>query len=1268
MDATADSRDRARWRLAIDTGGTFTDCVGDSPDGRPVRCKVLSSAAMRCAVDMFESPTRLRVAASWTSVDDWAAGMRARRPGQPADAVEVTRFRCDLAHGRALIELAAPLARTLQAGDDLELAADLEAPVLAAHLATGTPVGDALPPIAMRLATTRTTNALLERKTAPVLFVTNSGLEDLLDIGDQRRPDIFAPDIVKPAPLHCATCGVEARLDSGGKTIRAPQAATLRARLAALLDGHPEIRAASVALLHALAEPAHELGVARLLRDLGIGEVCCSHEVPAGTRLLDRAQTATVDAGLSALLGRYIARIQEALGDGTLDLLTSAGGLAPAGGFRAKDSLLSGPAGGVAGAAAAATRAGFERCIAFDMGGTSTDVSRFDGEFDYRFTTVIDGQRVCTPCLRIETVASGGGSVCRAGRQRIEVGPQSAGATPGPASYGAGGPLALTDVHLLLGRIDPEAFAIPVDIEAAKSALRGVLADARLDASQAVGLLDGFLRVADQKMAAAIRSISGAEGYDPSAYALTSFGGAGGLHACRIAGLLGIRHVLFPADAGLLSAIGLASARREKIAERRLLEPLDDCAGRLPRVFDSLAGEARRGLQAESAAALDVHRRILEFRLAGQEATLTADWTPGREFAPLCAARYREVFGYSPGARRVECVSAKVVLRERASSAARESFAGDAGEPAATSEVVPAVANAPPWPVIRRADLAPGQRLRGRCLVQDAFSTLVVEDGWHAQVGSAGTLRLHRHRRSRRTPQRKARRTDGQAAALIESQLFANRLAGLVDEAGNQLERTAVSTNVKDRRDFSCALLDAGGRLVVNAPHIPVHLGALGPCVRRLMREIAFQPGDVIVTNHPAFGGSHLPDITVVTPFFIDDRQPAAFLASRAHHAELGGIAPGSMPPAATRLDQEGVIIAPLAVARAGASDFAALERLLAAPPHPSRSPADNLADIEAQIAANQRAASLLRTAAGDCTADELNRRFTRILEASARALVARLPPPGRCHAAEFLDDGTRIEVAVEIASGRMAFDFTGSSPRHPGNLNATAAIVNSALLYVLRLLVSEPLPLNEGLLDVVDVRLPRCFLDPGFDSEPLPAVAAGNTETSQRLVDTLMRALGLAACSQGTMNNLLFGNHAFGYYETIGGGAGASRNAHGADAVHSHMTNTAITDPEVLERRYPVRLREFAIRSGSGGRGHHHGGAGITREIEFLETCEVSLITQHRVQQPYGLDGGQPGQRGRQWLLGACGDQRELDPSASLSVHPGDRIRIETPGGGGWG
>ncbi len=1190
------------WSFFVDRGGTFTDCIGLAPDGALHTAKVLSSDAA------------------------------------PVEAIRQVLERCGA-------------------------------------IAPGAPI----PACSVEMGTTVATNALLERRGVRTLLVTDAGLGDVLEIGTQERPELFALEIRRPAPLHGRVLEVGGRVTREGRALDALDEAAARRELAAARAAGFE--AVAVARIHAFAHPAGEVALAALAREAGFDEVVASADAAREIGLLARGQTAVADAYLTPLLRGHARALEAALPGSRLRFMQSSGGLTDPERFRGPNALLSGPAGGVVGAARVAAAAGFRRAIGFDMGGTSTDVSLLvDGDVERAFETLVAGLRVKAPMLRIHTVAAGGGSLCRFDGFRFTVGPESAGADPGPLCYGlrrddgrpAAAELALTDVNLFLGRLQPDRFPFPLapePVEVAFRALTQRLRGAGHDlASEAVAA--GFVDVANASMAQAIQEVSVARGVDPRDCALVGFGGAGGQHVCAIARRLGIRDVLLHPLGGLLSAYGIGIADPSWDGQEDAGRvPL--AAGPLPAsvraAFDALEVRGRAALAAEGVATTPSVGRSLDLRYAGSETPLNVD-EPGdgdwpRAFAEVHAAR----FGYTREGRPVEIVTARVRVRAPGTRPALPAPRG----PAAPAPLRHARAWFPDdgWveaPVFAREELAPGADLAGPAVVIEDTGTVVIDPGFAGRVGDDGLLHLRDE-----TPHPAARPSAHSLARAdpIRLEVFGNRFMSIAEQMGAVLRNTAFSINIKERLDYSCAVFDAEGGLVANAPHIPVHLGAMGETVRSVRARFPeLAPGDVVCTNDPFAGGSHLPDVTVVAPVFSDgDAAPRFFVAARGHHADIGGVTPGSMPAASTRLDEEGVVLAPFLLVREGRFDEEGLRRRLSEAPHPARSPGDNLADLEAMVAATRAGERLLREMVAEQGRAAVETTMAQ-LQAAAAAKVAReigKLPDGEHRFEDRLDDGTPVCVTLGVDGERMRIDFAGTGPAAAGNLNAPPAVVRSAVLYVLRTLVAERIPLNGGCLAPVSIRVsPGSLLDP----PPGSAVVGGNVETSQRVVDVLLGALGRVAASQGTMNNVAFGTDRFGYYETLGGGAGAGQGFDGASAVHTHMTNTRITDPEVLEERYPVRLETFALRRGSGGAGRWRGGDGLVRCWRFLAPATVSLLTQRRRVAPWGVAGGSSGAPGRNALLRAGGVVEELGPQATVQVEAGDRLVVETPGGGGFG
>ena len=1222
------------WRISADTGGTFTDCFALDPLGDQVRCKVLSSGCLRARVVQTWAKG---VAVEGLGTFDsrvWV-GWRCRRVGEMTEGVFVMSAECQ--GGVVQFELASA---GFSVGDLIELRTGEEAPVLGVRLLTGTAPGADFPLMQMRLATTRATNALLEGKGSPTALFVTEGFSDLLAIGDQRRSDLFALCHAPRAVFAKTVVAVRERLAVDGSVlVPLDESALVDAARDVLESG---IRHAAVTLLHGFAYPLHERRVAEILMALGFEHVSISSAIAPFAKILTRAQSTVANATLTGPVEAFVRGVsgplRKAMSGVPLQMLTSAGGLESAATIRPKDLLLSGPAGGAMGAATAAQQMGCGKILTLDMGGTSTDVARIEGRPGYRFVQKVGGMELMAPSVAIETVAAGGGSICAWTPLGLKVGPESAGSDPGPACYGKGGPLTVTDVNVLLGRFDPALAPIPLDVAAARVKAE----ELRLAVGGSMtleSLLEGLLALAVEQMADAMRRISVAEGFDPAEYALLAFGGAGPQHACDVAQRLGMRTVLVPKQAGILSAVGLDGAQPERFAQRQMVANVDEFQASLPELVHELTVEANAALGAPTDATMQLV--LVEMRLRGQDQPLQVTWQRGDDLARLYRLAYERLFGYVPSQDRViEVVSVRVSVR----------LSSPLGPKGAPQDWVP---------VLGMADLG-RQRL-----IQDAFSTLVVLPGWSVEhLGDVG-YRLHWE-----DPATAAMSGDG--LELLKRDLLRHRLHSLVDEMGALLCRTAISTNIRERLDFSCAVLDAEGSLISSAPHIPVHLGALGVCVREAVRGFELEPGDTLITNHPAFGGSHLPDITLITPVFsANGKLLLGYVANRAHHAEIGGMTPGSMPPDAKCLEEEGVVIPPQYLVRSGQSCFDEVAELFAAGKFPTRSLADNLADLHAQLAANRQGADRLRDLA-DSAGDAWDARLRDILDHSAevmRRALQRLPESSQ--AKQKLDDGSIIAVQLKRDGAGLLIDFSRTSAVHPGNLNATTAIVRSAVLYALRVWLAQDLPLNEGLLAPVRLLCPEGLLNPKFcgDAACDPAVVGGNVEVSQRLVDALFLALGVQACSQGTMNNLLFGNAHFGYYETVAGGAGAGDGYAGASALHTHMTNTAITDAEILEMRFPVRLWRFEVRRGSGGGGCWAGGDGVIREFEFLTPLTVSMLTQHRVETPYGLHGGSAGHCGEQWLQRRAGGEPErLPPSVRVAVLPGDRLILMTPGGGGYG
>ncbi|MEM7156357.1 MAG: hydantoinase B/oxoprolinase family protein [Myxococcota bacterium] len=1146
------------------------------------------------------------------------------------------------------------------------LSAD-DAPLRGIRSLLGLAEDGSIPPCELRMGTTLGTNALLERKGQSCALAITRGFGDLLEIGDQSRPDIFALHIDRPAPLHSAVLELDARLDAEGRVLAKPDDESLAASLRELRA--QGIESLAVVVMHAYRDGDLERRIGAAAREAGFRHVSCSHEVGAEIGLQGRGDTTVVDAYLTPLLRNYLAGLQRELPGSRIQVMCSSGDLTVASRFRGRDSVLSGPAGGVVACAALAQTHGHRAVIGFDMGGTSTDVSRVGEELPRVYETRVAGVRLRTPMLSIHTVAAGGGSVCRFEHGRFTVGPHSAGADPGPLCYGRphAEQLALTDINLVLGRLVDGRFPFDLHREPVDRALAELapqLPQPWRDRSPEA-IAEGFFEVAVQSMAAAIRQVTVARGHDARDHALVVFGGAGGQHACAVARRLGLRDVLVPPLPGALSAwgMGLAPLGWHGEADLGRVPLSDDVLPRLDEAADAALQQGHEVLERDGIVAAErVGTVHVDLRYQGTETALTVPVPPADEpqrLAKLVRAfegEHQREFGHVRPEHPLEAVTVRVEVRGTRPAPALPSPPETTTLPDPTRHTRLWLSGA--WheaPVFDREALGRGPTLRGPALVLDDTGTHVLEPGWTLQVRDDGSLAL----RDGAGAPRQALST---ACDPVQLEIFANRFMSIAEQMGTVLRRTSLSTNIRERLDFSCAVFDREGGLVANAPHMPVHLGAMGESVAAVAAQHPNpEPGDVFATNDPTAGGSHLPDITVVTPVHIDGAL-AFYVASRGHHADVGGITPGSMPPHSTRLDQEGVVFRGQRIVHAGTLDHDGVMATLRGGPHPARRPAENVADLQAQIAANHMGVRLLGALVQEHGLPVVHAYMGHVQDNAARAVgeaIARLPD-GDVRFEDETDDGIPIVVALRIAGDRITIDFSGTGPASEGNLNAPRAVVVAAVLYVLRCLVGEPIPLNRGCLRPVELVIPpESLLDPAAHH----AVAGGNVETAQRIVDALLAAVGVSAASQGTMNNLTLGNERFGYYETIGGGEGAGPGHSGVSGVHTHMTNTRITDPEVLEARFPVRLHRFAIRRGSGGTGRYPGGDGLVRQIETLEPLRVSILSDRRRNAPFGLRGGSPGKPG----VNLHGDQ-PVPARTSIDTERGDLITIETPGGGGFG
>ncbi len=1201
-EGTLRGMDRAGWQFWIDRGGTFTDVIGRSPAGDLVTAKLLSEA-----------------------------------PGQYDDAaVEGVR-------------------RLLAASGADEPGLD-----------------------AIKMGTTVATNALLERRGEPTVLVVTKGFRDALAIGYQNRPDIFALEIRKPAPLETEIIEADERVAADGTVLQALDEETLREELAAARQRG--IDAVAICLVHGYRWSEHEKRIASIAEEAGYGQISVSHETGAVIKFVSRAQTTLVDAYLSPVLYRYVDRLRRALATVAaprrLQMMQSSGGLIDAGRLRGKDAVLSGPAGGVVGMVQTATAAGFERLIGFDMGGTSTDVSAWAGEYVRSLDSEVAGVRLRAPMMEIHTIAAGGGSVLGYRDGRFRVGPDSAGADPGPACYRRGGPATITDANVVLGRIPVAHFPAVfgpgadqrLDPAASRAALRECAAAAgegREDPPAVEDVAEGYLRIAVENMANAIRRITVERGEDVRDFTLCCFGGAGGQHACRVADVLGIRSVWLHPLAGLLSAYGMGLADLIAWRTESVERPLGEAGDAARRLRTRLVEECREELTSQGIAAdgLEVAVRY-GVRIGGSDTVLDVPEGSPDAVTEAFADVHRARFGVAPADDPL--VLAAITVEVRGRDELPRGFPG----PGSADTAPRPLEHAPMWldgehrevPIYDRADLGAGQRIASPAIVIEDNATTVIEPGWEGALNEHGHLLLTR--------------TEAPAAESVSSEadpvmleVFNNLYMHIAEQMGTVLRHTAHSVNIKERLDYSCAVFDRAGRLIANAPHMPVHLGSMGDSVATVIRDNRgdVRPGDSWMLNAPYNGGTHLPDITVVTPYFAcrNDREPAFWLASRAHHADVGGLTPGSMPPDSRHIREEGVLLDNVRLARDGRLLAEQALTLFRAGDRPARKPARNLADLKAQLAANEEGIRQLDRAIaryGRTVVDAYMEHVRENAATSVRRLIARLSDGSFEYA---MDSGERIRVAVSVADGRARVDFTGTSPQSPTNFNAPESVTRAAVLYVFRTLVAESIPLNAGCLEPLDIHVPPgTLLSPRYPA----AVVAGNVETSQCVTDALYGALGALAASQGTMNNLTFGDDEHQYYETIAGGAGAGPGFDGADAVQTHMTNSRLTDPEVLENRFPVLLEEFSIRQGTGGTGRHRGGDGCRRVIRFLAPMSVSILSGHRRVAPFGLDGGGEAAVGRNRLRRADGTVEPMAAVDTREAAAGDAIVIDTPGGGGFG
>lgn len=1203
-----------RWQFWIDRGGTFTDIVAKKPDGSLCTHKLLSE-----------------------------------NPEQYADAA--------LAGIRRLMGLAPH--ETIP-GAQIE---------------------------AIKMGTTVATNALLERKGEPTVLLITEGFEDALSIAYQARPQLFNRHIVKPELLYTRVEGVAERILADGTIAKPLDRARTEAQLQAAYDAG--FRSVAIVLMHAYRFSQHEELIAALAKSIGFTQISVSHQISALMKLVGRGDTTVVDAYLSPVLRNYVDRIDAEVDETRLMFMQSNGGLTAADNFQGKDAILSGPAGGIVGMARIAAAAGTAQVIGFDMGGTSTDVSHYNGEFERLFDTAVAGVRIRAPMMNIHTVAAGGGSIVHFDGQRMRVGPHSAGAYPGPVAYRNGGPLTVTDCNVMLGKLQPDYFPaifgptadLPLDYELVKekfNQLAETIYEQTGVRSTAAETAEGFLQIAVANMANAVKKISIERGYDVSKYTLVSFGGAGGQHACPVADALGMQKVLIHPFAGVLSAYGMGLADITAMRESAVELPLEQASMTTAEAsLNGLIEECSKELltQGISQAQMQIIRRA-HIRYQGTDSAIMVDFaTPERmreDFYAAYLQRYSFLMHDRP--LMIEAVSVELIGKSGEEMTASYTTETTHSTPTALADIeLFSHGQKHRVPIFNRATLSPGMRIEGPAIVFDSNGTTVIEPEWRMDILSAGEQLLSRVKPKQMTM---AIGTDVDPVML---EIFNNLFMSIAEQMGATLANTAFSVNIKERLDFSCALFDYEGNLIANAPHMPVHLGSMGESIKTVIRKNQgrIKPGDTFALNDPYNGGTHLPDITVVTPIFDEQQaQILFFVASRGHHADVGGITPGSMPPDSKNIIEEGVLIDNFLLVENGSMREEALRELFLGAPYPARNFDQNVADLRAQVAANEKGAQELRRMVNQFGLEVVQAYMQHVqnnAEESVRCAIEALQDGEFCYD---MDNGAKIQVSVRVdkASRSATVDFSGTSAQLASNFNAPKAVCMAAVLYVFRTLVNDEIPMNQGCLKPIEVIIPEgCMLNPHYPA----ATVAGNVETSQCITDALYGALGVNAAAQGTMNNFTFGDEQYQYYETIAGGSGAGKITHpdgrvelfaGTDVVQTHMTNSRLTDPEVLEFRYPVVLEEFSIRQGSGGIGKVNGGNGGTRRIRFLQAMTASILSNRRRIAPFGLAGGGAAEVGANYIERADGRIEILDSSASAAMQRGDVFVIKTPGGGAYG
>ena len=1207
MNAT-DVKPSAQWQFWIDRGGTFTDIVAKQPDGSLVTHKLLS-----------ENPERYKDAAVQGVRD--LLRLRADEP-IPADQIE-----------------------------------------------------------AVKMGTTVATNALLERKGERTLLAVTRGFRDQLRIAYQARPKLFVRKIELPTLLYESVVELDERIGAHGDVVL-PLDET-KARLDLQAAFHEGFRTVAVCLMHGYRYTQHEAAVKRIAQAIGFTQISVSHEVSPLMKFVSRGDTAVVDAYLSPILRRYVEQVQSALGNVRLQFMQSSGGLTDAHKFQGKDAILSGPAGGIVGAAAVTRLAGFDKMIGFDMGGTSTDVTHFAGEYERAFETEVAGVRLRAPIMQIHTVAAGGGSICTFDGSKFRVGPESAGANPGPAAYRRGGPLTVTDCNVMVGKLRPELFPAvfgpngdePLDTGAVFEKFERLA----VQVEQATGqkkspeeIAAGFLRIAVENMANAIKHISVQRGYDVTEYTMTCFGGAGGQHACMVADALGMQRVYIHPFAGVLSAYGMGLADVRTLKQAAVEKELsDELLASLAAEFAALGTHARANVEAQGLTAAQVRVvNTLALKYAGTDTTIELPATPVTPHCSLVTsfeATYRQRYGFlMPGrALVVEAIAAEAIGHAQSAQEAAPDLAprADALQPRVEVKIFSNDALRPTQ-VFYREDLRPGDIITGPAIIKEPIATTVVEPEWRAVVTTQNHLVLERTKKAERT------HAIGTTADPVLLEVFNNLFMAIAEQMGVTLANTSYSVNIKERLDFSCAIFDPEGNLVANAPHMPVHLGSMGESVRVILEKRAGQmkSGDAFVLNAPYAGGTHIPDVTVVKPIFLEgETTPLFYTAARGHHADIGGITPGSMPPFSKHISEEGVLLDNVQLVREGVFLEAELTHILTHDAHPVRNVAQNIGDLRAQVASCNKGANELAKMVEHFGRDVVVAYMNHVqdnAEESVRRAIHKLTD------GEFgvdLDDGSHIHVKVSInrVERSATVDFTGTSAQRPSNFNAPRSVSRAVVLYVFRTLVDDEIPMNAGCLKPINIVIPDgSMLSPVYPA----AVVAGNVEVSQAATNCLYGALGVLAGAYGTMTNFTFGNEQYQYYETIAGGSGAGPDFDGTSVVQCHMTNSRLTDPEVLEFRYPVRVDSHTINAGTGGKGHFHGGDGADRRIRFLAPMTAAILGNNRVNRPHGMDGGEPGHAAKNWVERADGGREDYGYICEVEMQVDDVFVIQTPGGGGFG